>query len=57
MSYCDVNCKHLNDKKHKCELTGEKLTFMKYKGAVSFSVNEHRGFCKFDNPELLESEE
>jgi hypothetical protein len=57
MSYCDGNCKHLNDKKHKCELTGEKLTFMKYKGAVSFSVNEHRGFCKFDNPELLESEE
>lgn len=24
MSYCDGNCEHLNARKHKCELTGEK---------------------------------
>ena len=28
MSYCDGTCEHLNARKHKCELTGEKLTYM-----------------------------
>lgn len=30
------------------ELTGEKLTVMKYSGAISYTVHEHRGFCKKD---------
>lgn len=28
MSYCDGTCKYLNTKKHKCELTGEKLAYV-----------------------------
>lgn len=48
MSYCNGNCEHLNIKKHKCELTGEKLTVMKYSGAISYTVHEHRGFCEKD---------
>ena len=46
MSYCNGDCEYLNEKKHKCELTGEKLTFMKYSGDISYSVHEHRGFCE-----------
>lgn len=49
MSYCDGTCKYLNARKHKCELTGEKLTYMKYSSTViEYSVHEHRGFCKKD---------
>lgn len=46
--YCDGRCQYLNERKHKCELTGEKLTYMKQTGSISFSVHEHRGFCKGD---------
>ena len=49
MSYCDGTCEHLNKRKHKCELTGEKLTYMKYSSAViECLVHEHRGFCEKD---------
>ena len=48
MSYCDGTCKHLNTRKHKCELTGEKLKCMKCGGAIEYSVHEHRGFCEKD---------
>lgn len=49
MSYCDGTCEHLNTRKHKCELTGGKLTYMKYSNAViKCSVHEHRGFCEKD---------
>lgn len=34
--YCDGRCQYLNERKHKCELTG----------SISFSVHEHRGVCK-----------
>lgn len=44
--YCDGRCQYLNEREHKCELTGEKLTYMKQTGSISFSVHEHRGFCK-----------
>lgn len=54
--YCNGTCKYLNERKRKCELTGEKLGCMKQTGSLSFAVHEHRGICKFDNPELLESE-
>lgn len=52
--YCNGTCKYLNERKHKCELTGEKLSHMKQAGSLSFAVHEHREICKFDNPELLE---
>lgn len=49
MSYCNGTCEYLNTRKHKCELTGEKLTYMKYSSAViECSVHEHRGFCEKD---------
>lgn len=48
MSYCNGVCEHLNEKKHKCELTGEKLTYMKVKGSISYTVHEHVGFCEKD---------
>jgi len=48
MSYCDGICKHLNERKHKCELTGEKLTYMKQSCGIEYSVHEHRGFCEKD---------
>ena len=42
--YCDGRCQYLNERKHKCELTGEKLTYMKQTGSISFFVHEHRDF-------------
>ena len=48
MSYCDGICKHLNTRKHKCELTGEKLTYMKWSRGIECSVHEYRGFCEKD---------
>jgi len=48
MSYCDGNCEHLNAQKHKCELTGEKLTVLKVRGPISYTAHEHRGFCEKD---------
>lgn len=29
MSYCDGTCQYLNERRHKCEKTGEKLTYAK----------------------------
>ena len=46
--YCSGTCKYLNTRKHKCELTGEKLTCLKQTGSVSFTVYEHTGICKGD---------
>ena len=48
MSYCGVTCKYLNTRKHKCELTGEKLTYMKCSCGIQYLVHEHRGFCEKD---------
>lgn len=48
MSYCDGICEYLNKRKHKCELTGEKLTYMKRSCGIEYSVHEHRGFCEKD---------
>lgn len=48
MSYCNGTCKYLNERKCKCELTGEKLTYMKYNCGIEYSVYEHKGFCEKD---------
>lgn len=56
MSYCKGTCKHLNEKKHKCELTGEKLTYMKCNCGVSYTVHEHRGVCDYLKKERINSE-
>ena len=46
--YCNGNCEYLNKQKHKCELTGEELTTLKYCGAISYTAYEHSGFCEKD---------
>lgn len=46
--YCNGTCKYLNERKHKCELTGQKLSYMKQTGSLYFTVHEHRGICKGD---------
>lgn len=51
MSYCDSNCKYLDKKKHKCTLTGEKLTYVKQSGPIAFEVHENNGFCKESDEE------
>lgn len=53
--YCDGRCQYLNERKHKCELTGEKLTYMKQTGSISFSVHEHRGVCKGKRWNVMEN--
>ena len=46
--YCNGTCQYLNERKRKCELTGEKLACLKQTGSVSFTVYEHTGICKGD---------
>ena len=48
MSDCRGTCEYLNVGKRKCELTGERLTYMNYSGGIEYSVHEHRGFCEKD---------
>lgn len=45
MSYCDGLCPNLNERTHKCKLTGEKL--VRLKGWWG-TTHEHRGFCERD---------
>lgn len=49
MSYCNGNCPHLNEKAHKCSLTGKKLGYKKGWWGTTY---EHRGFC--ENEENVE---
>ena len=56
MSYCDGTCKYLNTRKHKCGLTGEKLTYMKCSGVIEYSVHEHREFCEKDKEDKSDGE-
>lgn len=45
--YCNGQCKYLNEKKHKCDLTGKKLAYMRYgKRGSGFIVHEHDGICE-----------
>lgn len=53
--YCDGRCQYLNERKHKCELTGEKLAYMKQTGSISFSVHEHIGVCKGKRWNVMEN--
>lgn len=47
--YCDGLCKSLNEKKHICNLTGEKLSYMRYGSrSMGFVVHEHNGICEHD---------
>lgn len=53
--YCDGLCKNLNEKKHICNLTGEKLSFMrKGKRGSGFTIHEHDGICEQDKNENVE---
>ncbi len=49
--YCNGSCCHLDEKAHSCRLTGEKLAYMRRRGALSFIVHEHRGICPEDKKE------
>lgn len=47
--YCDGLCKNLDEKKHICNLTGERLTYMRYGNRnMKFVVHEHNGVCEHD---------
>lgn len=46
--YCNGTCRYLNERKHKCELTGEALTYIRQTGSASYTVHEHIGFCEED---------
>lgn len=52
MSCCNGLCKYLDERKHKCELTGEKLAYVK---GWWGTTHEHRGFLDCDK-EDAESE-
>lgn len=53
MSYCDGDCPNLNDRAHKCELTGEKLTQLK---SWWGTTHEHRGFCEYEKANIERAE-
>ena len=45
--YCNGNCIYLDERKHKCECTGERLAYMKYSGhGINYTVHEHNGVCE-----------
>lgn len=54
MSYCDGLCPHLNDRAHKCKLTGEKLTTLT---GWWGTTHEHRGFCERDEEDVERSKD
>lgn len=44
--YCNGQCVNLDEKKHKCNLTGEKLSYVRYGSRkTGFIVHEHSGVC------------
>jgi hypothetical protein len=48
---CVGTCQYLNERRHKCEKTGEKLCHSKITicGSVTFTIHEHRGRCEQDD--------
>lgn len=47
--YCDGLCKNLDEKKHICNLTGERLAYMRYGNRnMKFVVHEDNGVCECD---------
>lgn len=48
MSYCNGLCEHLNERRHKCELTGEKLSYIKGWWGIT---HEHKGNLDCDKNE------
>lgn len=53
MSYCDGLCPDLDERTHKCRLTGEKLAVLK---GWWGTTHEHGGFCERDeNKERVEN--
>lgn len=51
--YCDGLCENLSEKKHMCNLTGEKLAYMRCgRRGSGFVVHEHNGICEQDKIEM-----
>lgn len=48
--YCDGRCEYLDEKKHRCKRTRERLAYMRQRGAISFTVHEHNSVCEHDEP-------
>lgn len=46
--YCNGQCPHLSEASRRCQLTGEKLSYTRVRGPISFEGYEHRGICPFD---------
>lgn len=47
--YCYGLCENLDEKKHVCNLTGEKFSYMRRGGRqYGFTVHEHNGICEQD---------
>ncbi len=54
--YCNGSCCHLDEKAHSCRLTGERLAYMRRRGALSFPIHEHRGVCPAEEKEETEDD-
>lgn len=52
--YCSGACEHLDEKKHFCRLSGEKLAYFCRRGTMAFIVHEHQGGCPKENPKTEE---
>lgn len=46
--YCNGQCNNLDEKKHLCRLTGEKLSYFGCRGPIRFIAHEHRFICPED---------
>ena len=45
MAYCNGICEYLNERKHRCEKTGEKLAYVKGRFGIT---HEHVGYLECD---------
>lgn len=54
MGYCNGLCPYLDNEKHKCRQTGEKLGYIK---GWWGTTHEHRGFCERDEENVERSNE
>lgn len=53
--YCNGQCPHLKKASRRCQLTGEKLSYARVRGPISFEVFEHRGICPLDEAQKEEN--
>lgn len=54
MSYCNGTCEHLDEKKHKCNKTGERLSYIKGWWGIT---HEHVGNLECDEEDSKQNSE